>query len=281
MNDKALEGKTRVALLDNGSLSPKSILQGRTLARRFGERVGMPVDLVSVAHSDRVPAEELEGERAWTWASYLQAAGERGIESIQVVPLFFGPSFGLRKARSVAEKFEGPTRVEWADCLVTQSDADDSLVDILVQEVIQALDTSREARSRTRVLLVDHGSPFEEVTACRDWIGDRMRSQLGSRVESVVACSMERREGEAYDFNEPTLEAALNEARASGVKDLLLSYLFLFPGRHAGLGGDIDVICAQSRWEDSERIGKCELLGSNPQLLEVLDSRLRAIVAAG
>ena len=52
---------------------------------------------------------------------------------------------------------------------------------------------------------------------------------------AVEASSMERREGTEYDFNEPLLENLLGSEGFE--KDVVLSMLFISPGRHAGPGG--------------------------------------------
>ena len=125
--------------------------------------------------------------------------------------------------------------------------------------------------------MVDHGSPVPEVTKIRDLSGTRLAEALGQRVEKVVACSMERREGEAYDFNEPTWESAIENAKGEGVESLILSYLFLFPGRHAGPGGDIDQICQAQGWGPNCGLLRSSLIGESPRLPELLKSRLDAM----
>ena len=96
MDDKTLDVEFRVVLLDNGSVSPESVLRSRELASALAIRIGRQVDLVSVSHSDRIPIEELGGIRAATWKSYLDARNETGVRSLAILPLFFGPSYGLK-----------------------------------------------------------------------------------------------------------------------------------------------------------------------------------------
>ncbi|MAM91262.1 MAG: cobalamin biosynthesis protein CbiX [Opitutaceae bacterium] len=271
--------ESRVVLLDNGSVNPDSVLAGRKLAEALSNRIGEPVDLVSVAHSDRIPAEDLDGISAQVWDAYLAAMAESGVGEVRVAPLFFGPSYALRKAKKLAaavETRESHLITRWADCLVSEDEEEGILSKILSGNINQVLNTIDRGNPPPRVLLVDHGSPFPEVTERRNLAAGRLARVLGSRVEGVVACSMERREGEVYDFNEPTLERALEGARKEGVKRVILSYLFLFPGRHAGTGGDIDQICQSHGWQESELL-KTELIGFSPRLPELLQARLVAL----
>lgn len=272
--------ESRVVLLDNGSVNPDSVLAGRKLAEALSSRIGEPVDLVSVAHSDRIAPGDLGGVPARTWESYLANSADSGIRELRVVPLFFGPSFALRKAKKAAVTAgRGGSGFEtlWADCLVSVDGDDDALGRILADSVLQVLNTVDSDDPRPRVLLVDHGSPFAEVTERRDLAASLLAEALGSRVEKVVACSMERREGEAYDFNEPTLERALASAKKEGATRLILCYLFLFPGRHAGPGGDIDQICQSQGWDPESDFLKTGLIGENPRLPELLQARLETL----
>ena len=49
---------------------------------------------------------------------------------------------------------------------------------------------------------------------------------------------MERREGDAYAFNDPLLESLGGISGFAGGR-LILAMFFLLPGRHAGEGGDV------------------------------------------
>jgi hypothetical protein len=67
---------------------------------------------------------------------------------------------------------------------------------------------------------------------------------------------MERREGAEYDFNEPLLEHALQQAKGEAV----ILMLFLLPGRHAGPDGDVATIAKEHapaglRWKLSPLLG--------------------------
>ena len=119
------------------------------------------------------------------------------------------------------------------------------------------------------VLLCDHGSPIPEVTACRNALAKDLREHFRLESDELIACSMERREGAEYDFNEPLLEDALQSAKGEAV----ILMLFLLPGRHAGPDSDVATIAKEHapaglRWKLSP------LLGDNPFLASLLEKRL-------
>ena len=65
------------------------MLAARKLAAEFAEAIGEPIDVVSVAHSDRVPVEELDGVPAQTWEHYLANSADVGIRVAGCAPLFW------------------------------------------------------------------------------------------------------------------------------------------------------------------------------------------------
>ncbi len=105
-------------------------------------------------------------------------------------------------------------------------------------------------------------------------MAEALQVSLGDAVADVAASSMERREGEEYDFNEPLLERLLDRPGwDSG--DVVVSMMFLSPGRHAGPGGDIDRICkaAESR-HPGLRTYMTGLVGDHPGMVPLLKRRL-------
>lgn len=285
MDDKTLDVDSLVVLLDNGSLSPESVLQAREVASALSKRIDRPVESVSVLHSARIPAESVGGACAKTWKPYLDECIESRVRSLIVLPLFFGRSDGLRTAERVAasELSANPSlQIHWAERLVAESR--DRLPQMMVDDINRILDTNEVSGFRdgdTRpatVLLVDHGSPYSDVADCRNAMASALTERLGGRVKPVIACSMERREGGSYVFNEPLLETALEGLTPQGSETLVLSQLFLFAGRHAGPGGDIENICQNSRWvRNGGRIARTPLLGSNPRLVDLLEARWKAV----
>ena len=271
----------RIVLLDNGSLRADATLSLRRLADGLGERLGETVHPVSLLHSSKIPAEELGGVAAWTWRRFLRKQLESGAAEFAIVPLFFGPSSAIvdylpKVTREVLGDAGGRVRVA-APLVNWEDEDDDDMAAILHDLLIRKMDTPGDA-SPPAVVLVDHGSPIREVARCRDLVAKQLGKRLGPRAKRVVAASMERREGDEYAFNEPLLERALSELAEAGESRLALSYLFFSPGRHAGPGGDIDAILANSPWATEGRsLVKAPLVGESPLLLNLLERRYREL----
>jgi len=85
------QASREILLLDNGSRRPQSTLALRALAAKRAERLRQPVQPVSLAHSDRVPADKLNGEPAAILEPWLRARQSVGGQRFLVLPLFFGP----------------------------------------------------------------------------------------------------------------------------------------------------------------------------------------------
>ena len=85
--------------------------------------------------------------------------------------------------------------------------------------------------------LVDHGTPLRSVNQIREEIGQQVKVLLSGQVTAFSTCSMERRDGPEYDFNDPLLESVLSDWSVRYTEDIVLAQLFLSPGRHAGKGG--------------------------------------------
>ena len=103
-------------------------------------------------------------------------------------------------------------------------------------------------------------------------LAKEIRERLSLNPSQLIACSMERREGEQYAFNEPLLESALSQVTNRAI--ILMQ--FLLPGRHAGPGGDVAQICEKNipegiTWELSP------LIGNNPNLPRLLARRFKEL----
>lgn len=274
-----LKTAERIALLDNGSLQPAATLNLRRIAIELGQRLGRAVDPVSLLHSSKIEPERLGGEGALTWRRYLKGALADGVEGVLVVPLFFGPSGAIvdylpQVSREVAGDDLSFLRV--AKPLVDLASEEDVMVATLLGNLAAAELERGALSSSTKVLLVDHGSPAREVTRCRDRVAAQMEKLLAGRVGGVLACSMERREGADYDFNEPLLGAALELLDPDVDREILVSLMFFSPGRHAGPGGDIETIVAESAWAKAGgRARFCPLAGESPLLVDLLVRRAR------
>ena len=260
----------RVLLMDNGSLEPASTLQLRTLAAGLSDRIGTRVDPVSLAHSGKIPREALDGRPTELFEAALDRGWREGVQEFVVVPLFLGPSHALvRHVPALIEERRRHLkgfRAKVAPPLFVEGDP--RLGKILADQVRDAVGSD----SRPRLALVDHGSPNPEVTAVRDRLAIEVKNLLGSEVGEVQPCSMERREGPEYDFNEPLLRTLLSRPGwATG--PVVLGMLFIAPGKHAGPDGDVAQICREARGVDVAPIKITKLIGQHPRLLDLLADR--------
>lgn len=269
-------------LFDNGSLRAESTLSLRRVATALCERTGLPVQAVSLLHSSNVPAEALGGESARLLEPALVAHFEAFPKGEAVLlPLFFGPSAALTdyvpaRLASIRARFPH-CRVKLAPWLVNPADGDSRLAGVLADQVRK---TARERGwNRPKVVLVDHGSPQAAVAAVRDHLGRQVRAALADEIEALAVASMERREGDAYAFNEPLLATALSTPPFNQ-GEVVIALQFLSPGRHAGPGGDIATICAVAEAEqDGLQTQMTEPIAVDARLVALLAERLQQAVS--
>lgn len=275
------QGPSVCFLFDNGSLRPEATLGLRALARALSARLSHEVRPVSLLHSSNVPAEALGGTPAGLLEPSLAAYFEQNPDGRAVlIPLFFGPSAALTdyvpaRIKALRERFPG-CLIAVCRWLVDVGEPDRRLAEILadrVRGVMQAADLRRPA-----VVLVDHGSPQPAVAEVRNCLGRLMRAELGDSIAGLAVASMERREGDAYAFNDPLLAAAL---RRPGFDrgNVIIALQFLSPGRHAGAGGDIAEICMAAEAESAElKTWMTEPIISDVRLVELLAERFAQAV---
>jgi hypothetical protein len=269
-------------LFDNGSFRADSTRSLRRLAGRLAARLGHPVRAVSLLHSTRVPAKELDGEAAQLLEPALDAwfaDNPRG--RALLLPLFFGPSGALTEyvpERLASLRARHPeARAVLAEALVVPEEEPVELAAALADRVRAT--AAERGWARPRVILCDHGTPQRAVSAVRDRLGSYLACALHGEVEAVAVASMERREGAEYDFNEPLLATRLAAAPfESG--EVVVALQFLSPGRHAGPGGDVAEICAAAEAEahGAGRELRCAMtatLADDPRVDEVLARRAR------
>jgi sirohydrochlorin ferrochelatase len=168
----------------------------------------------------------------------------------------------------------GPFRLHLTRELCPLPPGEPRLTEILADNVRGA--ARADGSPLGRVVLVDHGSPIPEVSAVRQWLAQDLRSRLGEGVQLREAV-MERRPGPAYDFNGRLLADVLEDlAQADPVTPIILSLLFLAPGRHAGPQGDIARICTLAEQAHRGlRVLPTPLVGEHPTLLAILADRAR------
>ena len=252
---------TRILLVDNGSLRPEATLALRRLSAEVAQLLGQPVQPVSVLHSHKIDPALLADEPAVIFEQAVRQAKADGIAELIVLPLFIGPSLALTEylPKVFAEAQAGAMKLSIREPLFGPE---------LQSMLIDNLKSTGWTKGNGTVFLCDHGSPIPEVTRCRNFFASAIRTELGLKDDELIACSMERREGADYDFNEPLLKDALQQAQGEAV----ILMLFLLPGRHAGGDGDVATIVKEHapgdlRWKLSP------LLGTHPSLPSLLRMR--------
>jgi len=267
-----------IFLIDNGSLRAEATLELRCLASKLSTRIGKPVLPVSLLHSSKIEAVKLFGKRAQTLKPTLRKWIQTGERAFIFLPLFLGPSRAiteyLPKLINEAREQAPDLKVSVAPPLAgrTPEVPDVRLSKILATHVRRTL--QRHHPEAAKIALVDHGTPEILVNQVRNAVANQLCDLLQADVTSVAACSMERRPGVEYDFNEPLLES-LGSIEGWRNSDLVVAMFFLLPGRHAGPGGDVAAICDHLAEQSLfHSILKTPLLCKHPQLIEILEDRL-------
>jgi sirohydrochlorin ferrochelatase len=252
---------TRILLVDNGSYEPAATLALRDLAKEVGQHIGQEVRPVSTMHSTKIDPALLGGQPAVIFEQAVQQAKADGIDELVVIPLFIGPSRAITEylPKVFADAQPGKMKLSIREPLFGPE---------LQSMLVDNLKSTGWTKGSGTVLLCDHGSPIPEVTRCRNFFAGAIRTELGLMDDELVACSMERRDGPEYEFNEPLLEDALQKAKGEAV----ILMLFLLPGRHAGADGDVATIAKEHapsglRWKLSP------LIGTHPALPALLFRR--------
>ncbi|RCV86221.1 sirohydrochlorin chelatase [Billgrantia montanilacus] len=270
----------KILLVDNGSLRPQATLNLRRLAHALSQATGEAVEATSLLHSYKIPSEKLDGHKAVTLGPLAERLAAQGVTELLILPFFFGPSQALthylpeRLAEVQASYPQLGVKVA-LPLVDSQAPVDLRLVRLLADNVRERM----AGLSQPKVVLVDHGSPIPEVTAVRNYLAGQLSVLLADEASSVTFASMERRDGEAYRFNEPLLVDLLaSPAMAHG--DVILSMLFLSPGRHAGEGGDIAEICAEAMAQaPGLNVTITRLVGENDAIVDILATRLQQAMA--
>jgi sirohydrochlorin ferrochelatase len=269
-------------LVDNGSLRSDAELFTRKLSRRLEIDTGIPVIAASLAHSDRIPIESLNGIPVPIFEALLeQQCRQNNLKYLWVIP------FLLVTGGVIYEKIQSFLHVfsqmyphiafDMAEGLVSVSDPVESGVIGMIADQIQEV-LKQNQLTRPRVVLVDHGSPNPAGARTRNGVAEGLASILGDRVEGVIPASMERRSGADYDFNEPLLERALTESVQQGHPEIVLARLFLQPGKHSGRAGDIEQICRSVSGRFPQlRIFNLPRVFSQKRLVQLLKRRLRQV----
>ena len=267
-----------ILLLDNGSKHPQSTLALRALAQRLVGHLDQAVSPVSLAHSDQVPSDRLDGQPAATLEHWLRARLGAGGRDFLLLPLFFGLSTALTEAvpalaAQLRDEF-GPFTCTMAPPLCPLPQREPRLTSILLDRLTNAARTTGQPPHR--VVMVDHGSPSPQVNATRRWLAADLKALLPGDIHLEEA-AMERRPGAQYDFNgELLIEVLRRLGRRDDRSPVFVLPLFLFAGRHAGPGGDLATISATVQAEfPTLDIHLTGLVGDHPGLIDILASRYR------
>ena len=263
-----------IILMDNGSLRAEATLQLRKVAEVLSVRLGKKVHPVSLLHSSKVSEDQLNGEPAKTFVPFLRERRAEGNDNFVVLPLFFGPSGALvdylpSRVQALQEEGWGALQVDVLETLVQTED--DRVAQIMARLVREKL--AVEGWADASIAMCDHGTPSKVVNEVREIVAQQMQRVLADTGVNLKACSMERRAGAEYDFNEPLLENLLGKPGFD--QKVIISLLFAGPGRHAGKDGDVATICAGAQKEFPElESSMTELVGSDiDSLAEILADR--------
>jgi sirohydrochlorin ferrochelatase len=269
-----------ILLLDNGSRRADSVLNLRRLAAGLSAACGEQIHPVSLQHADKIPADALDDVAADTLVTFLSQKLAQDQQNFLLIPLFFGPSRALTSflANQIAtlRSRYGGFSLQQAPVLCPLPEGEPRLAEILLQQI----ESQAGNTPPSTIVLVDHGSPTPQVTAVRNYLAAELQARLdpASQLQQAV---MERRDGATYDFNGELLQDVLEAAAMQSPQaPIILSLLFLSPGRHAGKGGDIVQICAgvKQRHPGTE-IRITPLVGQHPLLIEILHDRLKTALA--
>ena len=274
-----------ILLFDNGSLKPEASLKLRDLARNLSDVLSMQVEPVSLLHSCKIDPELLNGEPATIIRRRFKKAVNNKERKILCLPLFLGPSLAitdyLQELIQEALALDSEMQIKVAAPLSGWDvHKPDERLATVMKELIEECRANAK-RSFKNIVLVDHGSPIKKMAILRNGIAEKVDTLLkGEGVNATVtACSMEKREGDAFSFNDPLLETIPDYLNLEAAEDLLVAMFFLMPGRHAGEGGDVETIL--SNLCQNQRIRsfcKTDLIASHPMIMDILADRVRSVL---
>ena len=271
-----------ILLVDNGSTRPEATLNLRRLALELTDRVGQEIHPVSLMHSNKIPASELNNQPAQTFEPFMRAQLEQGASAFIIIPLFFGKSRALTRFIpdhvDALQKEFGPFSVTVANELCPLPEGEPRLSRILHDHVVHV--STEKHYKPDQVILVDHGSPIPEVTDVRRHIAEELQERLGATIPLSQAV-MERRQGSEYDFNGQLLEDELKKlAQDKASQTVILAMMFFSPGRHAGPGGDIEEIYRRVETDHPGlRVYPSALIAEHSLLIDIFESRLEACIS--
>ena len=270
----------KLILFDNGSYRPDATFALRRLASGLSEVLNQNVEPISLLHSCKIDPEIIGGKPASIIRRRFKEAVEDKEKHLLCIPLFLGPSLAiteyLEELIEEAKSLDSEIDIQVAAPLAgwDVENPDPRLAQILADQ-LEAL-IKENALKEFDTVLVDHGSPIKKLSDLRNNIARQVGILMNKDPLKVQACSMERREGSAYAFNEPLLENIKKLPKQISGRDLIVAMFFLLPGRHAGAGGDVDDILQGLKDEGAIKdFYKTDLLGQHPMLLDILKDRVK------
>ena len=264
-------------LVDNGSLRPEAVLAMRRVAQKLSSASSFVVRAVSLLHSDKISPSKLNHEDGATIETFLASEQGRNEKKLLVLPFFLGPSRGitewLREKLQDWEQKKSGRSFKILDTLYLGNEK------ILAKALDQQIEQVRLENKlpNPHVAMVDHGTPVIEVNQVRERVGMELNTLFLKGDFTFSTCSMERREGDEFAFNDPLLEQVLAKWGRLGVEQVVLAMFFLLPGRHAGENGDLVEICKDAEKKFPQmKIFQTLPLGEENIIFEILMGRLNA-----
>ncbi len=262
-------------LVDNGSLRPEAVLTMRRVAQKLNCLSAYEVIPVSLLHSNKIDPSELNDKNGETIETFLAGHNGKDDRPLLVLPFFFGPSRGITEwliEKLMAWGQKDPDRT--FKVLDTLYLGNEKKLARALHEQIAGVELKHNLNA-PHVAMVDHGTPVHAVNQVRESVGTELSSLISDTNSAFSTCSMERREGDEYAFNDPLLEQVLEKWGVNGVGYVVLSMFFLLPGRHAGKDGDLDEICTNAvKKFPKMKIFKTEPLGEDKIIFEILMQKL-------
>lgn len=252
----------------------------RRVAQKLSTASSFVVRPVSLLHSDKIVSSKLNNESGETIETFLASEPGRNEKKLLILPFFLGPSRGItewliEKLQDWQKKDSGRT-FKILDTLHLGNEK------ILAHALYLQIEQIRLEKKleHPHVAMVDHGTPVFEVNQVREKVGVELNSLFLKGGFSFNTCSMERREGDEFAFNDPLLEQVLAKWGRLGVGQVVLAMFFLLPGRHAGKDGDLVEICNDAEKQFPQmKIFQTVPLGEEKIIFEILMGRLNAELA--
>lgn len=249
----------------------------RRVAQKLSSASSFVVRAVSLLHSDKIAPSKLNHENGVTIETFLASEQGRNEKKLLVLPFFLGPSRGitewLREKLKDWEQKKSGRSFKILDTLYLGNEK------ILAQALDQQIEQVRLENKlpNPHVAMVDHGTPVFEVNQVRERVGMELNKLFVKGDFTFSTCSMERREGDEFAFNDPLLEQVLAKWGRLGVEQVVLALFFLLPGRHAGKNGDLVEICKDAEKKFPQmKIFQTLPLGEENIIFEILMGRLNA-----